>query len=147
MRATWKLVAKTGDSRLDYTLAKWWLFLLHSHFGLLFRLLQHYAPLCPVQATLRFHCWPAKRNGFALCCAVSFFVAYAFNGFWSGWRKRTVRDVVVVSFGIDIQKNCSLLGARTTTTTELEAGAAAAVANVLVAAKDSPPAKLMKPIN
>lgn len=49
------------------------------------------------------------------------------------------------------KKIAAYFGARTTTTAaaaaELEAGAAAAVANVLVAAKDSPPAKLMKPIN
>lgn len=45
------------------------------------------------------------------------------------------------------KKIAAYFGARTTTTAALEAGAAAAVANVLVAAKDSPPAKLMKPIN
>lgn len=47
------------------------------------------------------------------------------------------------------KKIAAYFGARTTAAAavELEAGAAAAVANVLVAAKDSPPAKLMKPIN
>lgn len=45
------------------------------------------------------------------------------------------------------KKIAAYFGARTTTEAALEAGEAAAVANVLVAAKDSPPAKLMKPIN
>lgn len=52
------------------------------------------------------------------------------------------------------KKIAAYFGARTTTTTTTTAAAAieaeaaaAALANVLVAAKDSPPAKLMKPIN
>lgn len=51
------------------------------------------------------------------------------------------------------KKIAAYLGARTATATTTAAAtataaiAAAAVANVLVAAKDSPPAKLMKPIN
>jgi len=41
---------------------------------------------------------------------VSFSLAYAFNGFWSGCRTgKMVRNVVMVSFEIDTQKNCSLL--------------------------------------
>lgn len=51
------------------------------------------------------------------------------------------------------KKIAAYFGARSTKTTTttaaaaIEAGTEAAVANVLVAAKDSPPAKLMKPIN